>query len=71
MLHAIDQLSQTIDYFKTQFEGKVFVRIILRKVAKPKVIEADARVVKLRKVLRRYGGDLDYSSTVYEKDAVY
>ncbi len=68
LLRAVEQLSQTIDYFKSQITGRVFARVVLSKVANPRAIEVDAKIVKLRKLLKQYGGNLAYSSGTYEKD---
>ncbi|NER21632.1 MAG: hypothetical protein F6J86_14165 [Symploca sp. SIO1B1] len=42
-LHAVDQLTQTINDFKSQVNGKLFARIVLSKVSKPEVIKVDLR----------------------------
>lgn len=68
-LRAVEQLSQTIRHFQSQFEGKVFARIVLSKVASPRVIQTDAKVLKLRRELKKYEGTLEYGSRIYEKDS--
>ncbi|NEQ71180.1 MAG: hypothetical protein F6K21_38005 [Symploca sp. SIO2D2] len=69
-LHAVDQLTQTINDFKSQVNGKLFARIVLSKVSKPEVIKVDAKVVRLKKILKQYGGNLEYKSKVYDTDNV-
>ncbi|MGK7897287.1 MAG: hypothetical protein AB4372_27630 [Xenococcus sp. (in: cyanobacteria)] len=70
LLDAIEQLSQTLSYFNSQFLGKIYARIVLSKVQQPKAMETDGRVVKFKKRLKKTGGDLIYSSRVYEGDSV-
>ncbi len=70
LLHAVAQLRQTLEDFQSEITGKVFARIVLSKVASPKVVEVDPSVVKLRKVLNQYKGNLVYASRVYDKDNV-
>lgn len=72
LLGAIAQLTQTIEYFQSEFKitGKVFARAILSKVVVPKNIETDARVVKLRKLVKKYQGDFKYGSIQYDNDKI-
>ena len=70
LLSAIEQLTQTIEYFQSEFSitGKVFARAVLSKVSMPKTSETDARVIKLRKLVKKYRGDFAYGSRQYESD---
>ena len=70
LIRAVEQLFQTIEDFRSEITGKIFARAVVSKVSMPKSIEVDARVIKLRKILRKYGGNFDYSSRLYEKDRV-
>ena len=73
LISAVEQLTQTITYFqaeKYKFTGKVFARVVLSKVADPKSIEVDSRVITLRKLLKKFGGDFAYGSVQLEKDRI-
>ncbi|MFZ4555350.1 MAG: hypothetical protein ACOYN8_03080 [Pseudanabaena sp.] len=73
LISAVEQLTQTIEYFKAkkyQFTGKVFARVVLSKVADPKSIEVDSRVIALRKLMKKLGGNFDYGSVQFEKDRI-
>ena len=76
LLGAIAQLTNTIEYFQSQFtgknkfKGKVFARAVLSKVSMPKAIETDARVIKLRKLVKEYNGNFAYGSRQYESDRI-
>ncbi|MEA5478801.1 hypothetical protein VB774_14330 [Pseudanabaena galeata UHCC 0370] len=73
LISAVEQLTQTIAYFqaeKYQFIGKVFARVVLSKVADPKSIEVDSRVIALRKLMKKLGGNFDYGSVQFEKDCI-
>lgn len=73
LISAVEQLTETIKYFQSecyQSNGKVFARVVLSKVPMPKTIELDARVVALRKLLKKSGGDFAYGSVQLEKDRI-
>lgn len=70
LIGAIEQLIQTIEYFQTQITGKVFARVVLSRSPNPRSIETDSRVKKLKDILRKSGGNFDYSSTQYDKDRI-
>ncbi|TAE59346.1 MAG: hypothetical protein EAZ87_09895 [Nostocales cyanobacterium] len=70
LISAVEQLTQTIEYFKPQIIGKVFARAVLSRVPNPKSIENDSRVKKLRSLLKKYGGNFEYSSVQFEKDRI-
>jgi len=73
LISAVEQLTQTITYFqaeKYKFTGKVFARVVLSKVADPRSIEVDSRVINLRKLLKKFGGDFAYGSVQLEKDCI-
>lgn len=71
IFHGVEQLNQTIDYFKNEIHGKVFVRIVVSKVVHPKAtIETDARVKRLKDKFKKFGGNFEYISRVHEKDDV-
>jgi hypothetical protein len=70
LISAVEQLTQTIEYFQTQIIGKVFARAVLSRVPNPKSIENDSRVKKLRSLLKKYGGNFEYSSVQFEKDKI-
>ena len=73
LISAVEQLTQTIAYFqaeKYKFTGKVFARVVLSKVADPKSIEVDSRVIALRKLMKKLGGNFDYGSVQFEKDRI-
>jgi hypothetical protein len=58
-----------VGYFQTEkykFTGKVFARVVLGKVVDPKSIEVDSRVIALRKLLKKFGGNFDYSSVQFQ-----
>jgi hypothetical protein len=44
--------------------------VVLSKVADPKSIEVDSRVIALRKLLKKFGGDFAYGSVQFEKDRI-
>ena len=67
LLDAVEQLTQTIEYFKAQFTGKVFARVVLSKSPDVKSTQNSAKVSKLRKLLKKYRGDFAYSSRQYEE----
>jgi hypothetical protein len=50
--------------------GKVFARVVLSKVVNPKSIEVDSRVIALRKLMKKLGGNFDYGSVQFEKDRI-
>ncbi|MCT7971024.1 hypothetical protein [Laspinema olomoucense] len=71
LIHAVEQLTQTIDHFKPPLnQAQVFGRVVLSKSPSVKSIENDAKVVRLKKLLRKYQGNLEYSSRQYEKDFI-
>jgi hypothetical protein len=73
LISAVEQLTQTIKYFQTErykVTGKVFARAVLSQVVKPKSIEVDSRVIALRKLLKKFGGDFAYGSVQLEKDRI-
>ncbi|MBK1988542.1 hypothetical protein A0J48_013505 [Sphaerospermopsis aphanizomenoides BCCUSP55] len=73
LISAVEQLTQTIEYFKPQITGTVFARAVLSRVSKfnaPKSIENDSRVKKLKSLLKKYGGNFEYSSVQFEKDKI-
>jgi len=73
LISAVEQLTQTIEYLqakKYKFMGKVFARVVLSKVVSPKSIEVDARVITLKKLLKKFGGDFEYGSVQFEKDRI-
>ena len=73
LISAVEQLTQTIAYFqaeKYQFTGKVFARVVLSKVVDPNSIEVDSRVIALRRLLKKFGGDFAYGSVQFEKDRI-
>ena len=67
LLKAVEQITQTLDYFNSYVMGRVFARIVVTKVSHPKSIENDARIRNLRKRLKELGGDLIYTSRLYEE----
>ena len=73
LISAVEQLAETIKYFQAkcyESNGKVFARVVLSKVPMPKTIELDSRVVALRKLLKKLGGDFAYGSVQFEKDRI-
>ncbi|WP_193944091.1 hypothetical protein [Sphaerospermopsis aphanizomenoides] len=73
LISAVEQLTQTIEYFEPQIIGTVFARAVLSKVSKfnaPKSIENDSRVKKLKSLLKKYGGNFEYGSVQFEKDKI-
>ncbi|MEY3302501.1 MAG: hypothetical protein ACK5RE_09175 [Pseudanabaena sp.] len=73
LISAVEQITQTINYFQTQkykIMGKVFARVVLSKVVNPKSIEVDSRVIALRKLMKKLGGNFDYGSVQFEKDRI-
>lgn len=73
LISAVEQLTQTIKYFQTEkykITGKVFARLVLSKVVNPKSIEVDSRVIALRKLMKKLGGNFDYGSVQFEKDYI-
>lgn len=71
LLGAVDQLTQTIEHFKSKITGKVFARVVLSRVPSPKIIEVNPGVIKLRKLLKKYNGNFAYSSRQYENDTIW
>ena len=74
LMSAVEQLTETIKYFQAKeykFTGKVFARAVVTRVHIPKSsIDTDARVLSLRKLLKKFGGDFDYNSQTFEKDRI-
>lgn len=73
LISAVEQLTETIKYFqsiKYEITGKIFARIVLSKVPMPKAIEVDAKVIALKKLLKKSGGNFDYGSVQFEKDRI-
>jgi len=73
LISAVEQLTETVKYFQAEFreiQGKVFARVVLSKVPMPKSIESDSRVVALRKLLKKLGGDFAYGSVQFENDNI-
>ena len=71
LIKAVEQLTQTMTYFDYENNPQVFARAVVSKVTEPKSsIDIDSRVVKLRKMLKKYGGDFAYGSGQYDKDVV-
>lgn len=70
LIGAVEQLTQTIEYFKTQVSGKLFARVVLSKVSVPRTIEVDARVKKLKDIVKKQGGNFEYTSGQYDRDKV-
>ncbi len=73
LMSAVEQLTKTIEYFQSEkykFTGKVFARAVLSKVPMPKAIESDSKVLALRKLLKKFGGDFAYGAVRFEKDRI-
>ena len=73
LISAVEQLTQTIKHFQTEkykIMGKVFARVVLSKVVNPKSMEVDSRVIALRKLMKKLGGNFDYGSVRFEKDCI-
>jgi hypothetical protein len=73
LISAVEQLTETVKHFQSEcneVKGKIFARVVLSKVPMPKSIEADSRVVALRKLLKKLGGDFAYSSVQFENDNI-
>jgi hypothetical protein len=73
LISAVEQLTETIKYFQTErytITGKVFARAVLSKVPMPKSIEVAPEVKTLKKLLKKFGGDFEYSSVQFEKDRI-
>lgn len=71
LIHAVEQLTQTIEYFKPPInQAHVFGRVVLSKSPPIKSIENDAKVVRLKKRLRKYQGNFEYGTRQYEKDCI-
>ncbi|WP_199247514.1 hypothetical protein [[Phormidium] sp. ETS-05] len=71
LIKAVEQLTQTMTYFDYENNSQVFARAVVSKVTEPKSsIDIDSRVVKLRKMLKKYGGDFAYGSVQYDQDIV-
>lgn len=73
LMSAVEQLTETIKYFqaeKYKFTGKVFARAVLSKVPMPKAIESDSKVLALRKLLKKLGGDFAYGAVRFENDRI-
>ncbi|MEQ8971178.1 MAG: hypothetical protein RIE73_12380 [Coleofasciculus sp. C1-SOL-03] len=70
LIGAVEQLTQTIEHFKSKITGKVFARVVLSKVPSPKSIEVNPGVIKLRKLLKKYSGNFAYSSRQHENDTI-
>jgi hypothetical protein len=69
-LDAVDQLIETLDYFRPQITGNVFARAVLSKVCNPRAIETDPKVLKLKRILKKYNGNFEYGSVQYNKDRI-
>lgn len=69
LIRAVEQLTETIQHFQSGISGKVLARAVVSKVA-VRAIETDARVQRLRKLLKQYKGDFAYGSQQYEKDRI-
>lgn len=68
LLEGVTQISSTLDFFAQQIgenRGNIFARIVVTQVSVPKAIQTDATVLKLRKPLKAWGGDLVYRSGIY------
>lgn len=68
LLEGIEQIATTLDHFASQIRenhGRVFARIVVTEVHRPKAIENDVRIIRLRKQLKQSGGDLVYQSRRY------
>lgn len=68
LLKGVTQIASTLDFFAQQIEenrGNIFARIVVTQVNVPKAIQTDATVLKLRKRLKRWGGNLEYKSGIY------
>ncbi len=71
LIKAVEQLTQTMTYFDFESNSQVFARAVVSKVTEPKSsIDIDSRVVKLRKMLKKYCGDFAYGSVLYDQDIV-
>ncbi|WP_434683891.1 hypothetical protein [Pseudanabaena minima] len=74
LMSAVEQLTETIKYFQSEkykFTGKVFARAVVTRVHIPtSSIDTDARVLSLRKLLKKLGGDFAYGSVQFEKDRI-
>ncbi|WP_271254159.1 hypothetical protein [Pseudanabaena sp. Chao 1811] len=73
LISAVEQLTETVKYFQSEcheIKGRVFARAVLSKVPMPKSIESDSRVVALRKLLKKLGGDFAYGSVQFENDNI-
>ncbi|MBO0348327.1 hypothetical protein J0895_04245 [Phormidium pseudopriestleyi FRX01] len=71
LIHAVEQLTQTLEHFKPQInQAQVFARVVLSKSPPIKSIENDAKVVRLKKLLKKYQGNFQYGSRQYENDFV-
>ncbi|NMF57511.1 hypothetical protein [Pseudanabaena yagii] len=73
LISAVEQLTQTIKYFQTErykITGKVFARAVVSRVVNPKSIEVDSRVIALRKLMKKLGGDFAYGSVQFERDRI-
>lgn len=69
--HAVEQLLETIEHFKPQInQDQVFARAVLSKSPSVKSIENDAKVVRLKKSLKKYQGNFEYGTQQYEKDCI-
>lgn len=65
LLEGVKQIAATLDLFAPQIKGHpgiVSARIVVAQVNRPRAIENDATVLKLRKRLKKLGGDLVYRS---------
>jgi hypothetical protein len=70
LIRAVEQLTETIQHFKSEIAGKVFARVVVSRVLIPKTLETDARVKRLRSLLKKYSGNFDYKSKQYDKDKI-
>ncbi|MDB9315892.1 hypothetical protein PN462_22460 [Spirulina sp. CS-785/01] len=70
LIKSVEQLTEMIEHWQAHITAKVFARTVLSKVNVPKTIETDARVKKLRKLVKQYQGNFDYGAIQYEKDKV-
>jgi len=63
---AAEQIRQTVTEFEKDFEGKrVNGRAVLSRV--PPVKVASSRVLDVKKVLKRFGGDFQYKAKYYKE----
>jgi hypothetical protein len=67
IIHAVEQLLSTYQRLPWRKENVVFARAVVSRVPQPEAVLNDARVLTLRRLLKKSGGDFQVKSQVYEE----